>query len=357
MVGRLRSKSGRSPFRNSRISSGTKKNSEPTSHGKRKSEITNVICKAEAMEKLYARDIYGKTLVALGRKDPKVVVCDADLSGSTRTAFFAREFPDRFFNFGVAEQNMMAAAAGIASCGKIVFASTFAMFASIRALDQVRNTICYNNFNVKIVASHGGITVGEDGASHQALEDINYLRAIPNMRIVIPADAPETEAAILAAYENEGPFYIRVGRSKIATIKDKKKFTLGKGYVIQEGKDLAFIACGIMVGEALRAGEILKEQGISSTVVNMHTLKPIDADLVAEIAARHKKVIVCEEHQVIGGLFSAVSEVLTRKCPLTIERVGIEDRYGQSGSPQELMDFYGLSATCIAQKAQKFLRQ
>ena len=309
------------------------------------------------MEKIYTRDIYGKTLLELGRKHDDLVVLDADLSGSTRTAYFGREFPERFFNFGVAEQNMMATAAGLASCGKIVFASTFAMFATARALDQVRNTICYNNFNVKIVATHGGITVGEDGASHQALEDINFFRAIPNMKIIMPADGPQTKEAVITAYQTPGPFYIRLGRSKIPTLQKKSDFVFGKGQIIEEGKDLAIITCGIMVNESLMASKILGEKGISTTVANFHTIKPIDEDLLVSIAKKHKKILVCEEHQVIGGLFSAVSEVLIRKCPTQIKPIGIEDEFGQSGSPQELMDFYGLSANNIAEKAQEFLRQ
>jgi transketolase len=308
------------------------------------------------VEKLYARDVYGKTLVELGQKDERVVVLDADLSGSTRTSFFAKEFPERFFNFGVAEQSMMATAAGIASTGKIVFASTFAMFASARALDQVRNTICYNKFNVKIVATHGGISVGEDGASHQALEDINILRAIPNIQIIVPCDGPETRSAVIAAYETEGPFYVRLGRSKIPTIAGKQDFVLGRGYELVEGKDIAFISCGVMVQEALEASQLLKAQGVSAGVVNMHTIKPIDENLLNNIASRYKKIIVCEEHQVIGGLFSAVSEVLIRGNPVQVDRVGVENKFGQSGSPEELMDFYGLSARHIAEKAVAILR-
>ena len=309
------------------------------------------------MEELYARNIYGKTLLELGKKHKNLVVLDADLSGSTRTVFFGREFPERFFNFGVAEQNMMATAAGLASCGKVVFASTFAMFATARALDQVRNTICYNNFNVKIVATHGGITVGEDGASHQALEDINLFRAIPNMKIIVPADAVQTREAVITAYQTPGPFYIRLGRSKIPTLQKKSDFVFGKGQIIEEGKDLAIITCGIMVNESLMASKILKEKGILATVVNFHTIKPIDEDLLVSIAKGHKKILVCEEHQIIGGLFSAVSEVLIRKCPTQVKPIGVEDEFGQSGSPQELMDFYGLSANNIAEKAQEFLRQ
>jgi transketolase len=309
------------------------------------------------MEQLYQRDVYGKTLVELGKKDSRIVVLDADLSGSTRTALFAKDFPQRFFNFGVAEQNMMATSAGLASCGKIVFISTFAMFASARALDQLRNSVCYNNFNIKVVATHSGITVGEDGASHQALEDINFLRAIPNMKIIVPCDGPETKAALYAAYENEGPFYVRLGRAKVTTIDNKKDFVFGKGYVLQEGKDLAIVACGIEVSEALVAAKILQEKGFSPTVANIHTLKPIDAEFLVRLAKNHRKILVCEEHQVIGGLYSAVCEVLAHRLPTAVERIGVEDKFGQSGLPSELMDCYGLSANCIAKKAEQFIRQ
>ncbi|MDD3295835.1 MAG: transketolase family protein [Candidatus Omnitrophica bacterium] len=305
----------------------------------------------------YTRDAYGNALVELGGRDASIVVLDADLSGSTRTSFFRDKFPGRFVNFGVAEQNMMASAAGLASCGKIVFASTFAMFATARALDQVRNSICYNNLNVKIVATHGGITVGEDGASHQALEDVNFFRAIPNMKIIVPCDGPETRSAVIAAYETPGPFYIRLGRAKAETIKNKSEFILGKGYILGKGKDVAIIACGITVGEAIGARVLLEKEGISATVANFHTIKPIDQDLVVDIARNHKKIVVCEEHQITGGLFSAVSEVLVRKYPVRVEPVGIEDRFGQSGKPQELLDFYGLTSRSIAEKAKKLVRQ
>lgn len=309
------------------------------------------------MEQLYARDMYGKTLVELGKKDQRVVVVDADLSSSTRTGFFKKEFPQRFINFGVAEQNMMATAAGLALGGKIVFASTFAMFASARCLDQIRNSICYNNVNVKIVATHAGITVGEDGSSHQALEDVNFLRAIPNITIIVPCDGRETRSAVIAAYEQNGPFYIRLGRSKITTIETKKDFVVGKGYVIEEGKDLAIIACGIMVGEALAARELLLKKGINPAVINIHTIKPIDADLIVETAKKYRRILVCEEHQVVGGLFSSVCEVLARKYPVRVECVGVENRFGQSGLPEELMKLYGLSSDTIAQKAEGLLRQ
>lgn len=309
------------------------------------------------VESFYARDFYGKALVELGGKDANVVVCDADLSGSTRTLLFAQAYPERFFNFGVAEQNMMAAAAGLAHCGKIVFVSTFAMFATARALDQVRNTICYNNVNVKIVASHSGITVGEDGSSHQALEDVAFFRSIPNMRIIVPCDAFETRDAILAAYKHTGPFYVRLGRAKVATVANRGEFVIGKGYVIEEGKDLAIIACGIMVNEALAANRILEEKGLKATIVNMHTIKPIDKDLVLKLARQYGRILVCEEHQSAGGLYSAVAEVLSEACPVPVRSIGVKDRFGQSGSPQELMDAYELSSPHIARKAEQFLRQ
>jgi len=230
------------------------------------------------------------------------------------------------------------------------------MFATARALDQIRNTICYNNLNVKIVATHSGITVGEDGSSHQALEDIAFLRAIPNIRIVVPSDGPETKDAVSAAYETNGPFYIRLGRAKIPTIENKKKFVLGKGYILEEGRNLAIVACGIMVNQALLANQALKKKGLSCTVVNIHTVKPIDRDLIIDLAKRHKSLLVCEEHQSIGGLYSAVCEVLATNYPTRIESIGVNDRFGQSGSPQELMDSYGLSNTYIVKKAEKLLQ-
>ena len=308
------------------------------------------------MEQIYARDIYGKTLVELGKADSNIIAVDADLSGSTRTAMFAKYYPERFFNFGVAEQNMMATAAGLASCGKIVFVSTFAMFATARALDQLRNTICYNNFNVKVVATHSGITVGEDDSSHQALEDVAFLRSIPNIKIIVPADAPETKEAIISAYRNQGPFYIRLGRSKVTTINKKKKFALGKGYVLEEGKDLAIIACGIMVNEVLKAQHILKEKGISATIVNMHTIKPIDQDLILALAEKYKKILVCEEHQSKGGLYSSICELLSSSYPAKVKSIGVNDRFGQSGSSDELMDFYELSSPHIVKKAEALLK-
>ncbi len=309
-------------------------------------------------ELIYARDVYGKTLVELGKKDKRIVVLDADLSQSTRTQYFAKEFPERFFNVGVAEQNLMGIAAGLASCGKIVFASTFAMFATCRAFDQIRNTICYNGFNVKIVASHGGITVGPDGASHQAIEDIALMRSIPGMNIIVPCDGPETEKAIIAAYQNIGPFYIRLGRPKVPTVEGKKEFVFGKGYILKEGKDVTLISTGFMVYQALKASEILKNKGISAKVVNIHTIKPIDKDLILECAQTTKGIVTCEEHSVIGGLGSAVCEVLSEaKVFVPLKRIGVQDRFGQSGSPEELLKEYKLTPSDIAEAAISLLKR
>ena len=307
-------------------------------------------------EMLYQRDIYGVTLVELGRQDSNIVVLDADLSGSTRTNLFAKEFPGRFFNFGVAEQNMMATAAGLASCGKTVFASTFAIFASGRAWDQVRNTVCYNNFAVKIVASHAGITVGPDGASHQALEDIALMRAIVNMNIIVPCDGPQTREAVLAAAKYPGPFYIRIGRPKVPTIEEKGEFQLGKAQVLTEGSDIAIIACGIMVNEALLAARSLLEKGIKARVINIHTIKPLDSQAVIEAARKTKGIIVCEEHTIVGGLASAVDEVVAENYPTKVMRVGIRNRFGQSGEPAQLMREYNLTAKDIEKTAEAIIK-
>ncbi len=301
-------------------------------------------------ESLYQRDVYGQALSELGRSNPDIVVMDADLSGSTRTSVFAKEFPERFFNFGVAEQNMMAAAAGIASCGKIVFASTFAMFATGRVWDQVRNTVAYNNFNVRIVATHAGITVGPDGASHQALEDMALMRVIPNMNVVVPCDGPQTREAILASASISGPFYIRLGRSKFPTIDKKGEFKFGKMQVLSEGKDVAIFACGIMVSEALNAAGLLAAKGVKPSIVNVHTVKPLDAETLLSVASSARLVVVCEEHSTSGGLASAVDEVLSANMPKKILRIGVKNRFGQSGEPAELLKEYKLTA-CDIEKA------
>lgn len=299
------------------------------------------------MEQLYQRDVYGQTLVELGRKDKNIIVLDADLSGSTRTSIFAKEFPERFFNFGVAEQNMMGAAAGLASCGKTVFASTFAIFASGRAWDQVRNTVAYNNFNIKIVATHAGVSVGPDGASHQALEDIAIMRVIPNMQVIAPCDGPETRSVILACAEASGPFYIRLGRPRVPTIENRGEFKLGRAQVLREGRDVTIIACGIMVNEALIAVEALSRKGIDPTMINMPTIKPIDKEAVIKYAKQSRGIVVCEEHAVIGGLASAVDEVLAENCPTRVVRLGIKNRFGQSGDPADLMKEYNLTSSDI----------
>jgi transketolase len=299
------------------------------------------------MELLYQRDIYGKTLVELGRQNKNIIVLDADLSGSTRTMMFAREFPERFFNLGVAEQNMMATAAGIASCSKQVFVSTFAIFATGRAWDQVRNTICYSNLDIKIVATHAGITVGPDGASHQALEDIAIMRAIPNIRIVVPCDGPQTREAILAATANRGPFYVRLNRPKVPTVENRGKFKLGKAQILAEGKDTAIIACGIMTYEALKAAESLRNKGMSCRVINMHTIKPLDTTAIIEAARQTKGIVVCEEHTIVGGLASSVAEVVGENCPTRVICLGIKHRFGQSGDIEDLMREYNLTSQDI----------
>jgi len=298
-------------------------------------------------EQLYQRDVYGESLLKLGKLDKNIIVLDADLSCSTKTCFFAKEFPERFFNFGVAEQNMMAAAAGLAACGKTVFVSTFAVFASGRAWDQVRTSISYNNFNVKIVATHAGITVGPDGASHQALEDIALMRVLPNMNIIVPCDGPQTADAVYAAANNPGPFYIRLGRPKISTIENKGEFKLGKAQVIAEGNDVAIIACGVMVSEALLAVKSLAQKGIKARLINMHSIRPLDNEIILKSARETKLIVVCEEHNVIGGLASGVDEVVAENFPKKVIRLGIRNRFGQSGEPSDLLKEYNLTSSDI----------
>ncbi len=298
-------------------------------------------------EQLYQRDIYGETLVKLGALDKNIVVLDADLSSSTRTNLFANKFPDRFFNFGVAEQNMVATAAGFASCGKTVFVSTFAVFASGRAWDQVRLAVSYNNFNVKIVATHAGITVGPDGASHQALEDIALMRVLANMNIIVPCDGPQTADAIMAAAGCPGPFYVRLGRPKIPTIENKGEFKLGQAQLLSQGNDVAIIACGIMVSEALLAVKNLAQKGIKARLINMHSIRPLDNAIILKAARETKLIIVCEEHNTIGGLSSSIDEVVAENFPVKVIRVGVRNRFGQSGTPQELMKEYNLTSQDI----------
>lgn len=298
-------------------------------------------------EQLYQRDVYGATLVKLGARNKNIVVLDADLSSSTRTNLFAKQFPDRFFNFGVAEQNMVATAAGLASCGKTVFLSTFAVFATGRAWDQVRVSVSYNNFNVKIVATHAGIIVGPDGASHQALEDIALMRVLPNMNIIVPADAGQTEEAVMAAADNSGPFYIRLGRSKTPTIENKGEFKFGRGQLLAEGNDVAVVACGMMVDQALSAVKNLAAKGIKARLINMHTIQPIDREIILKAARETKLIIACEEHNIFGGLASSIDEVVAENFPIKVIRIGVRNRFGQSGQTEELLAEYNLSSLDI----------
>jgi transketolase len=302
-------------------------------------------------EMLYQRDIYGQTLLELGRADKDIVVLDADLSSSTRTALFAREFPGRFFNFGVAEQNMVATAAGLAASGKTVFVSTFAMFATGRAWDQARNSVAYNNFNVKIVATHAGITVGPDGASHQALEDIALMRSIPNMNIVVPCDGPQTREAIIACARLKGPFYVRLGRMKFPTLPQRPEFKFGKAQVLREGKDITIIACGLMVNEALLAANSLAQKAIEARVVNLHTLRPLDSQAVLSYARGSRGIVVCEEHSAVGGLCSAIDEILAENYPVKVLRLAVKNRFGQSGESPELLKEYNLTSGDIEKAA------
>ena len=307
------------------------------------------------MKKIATREAYGKALATLGAENENVVVLDADLSKSTKTADFKKACPDRFINMGIAEGNMMTVAAGLASCGKIPFASTFAIFATGRAFEQIRNSICYPKLNVKICATHAGITVGEDGASHQSIEDISLMRTLPNMTVINPSDAIETEAAIKAVMDYNGPCYIRLGRSGVSVINDNEdySFQIGKGCVLREGKDATIIATGIMVEAALEAYNILAEEGIRVRVINIHTIKPIDEELIIKAARETKLIVTAEEHSIIGGLGSAVAEVVTSNSPATVLRVGIKDVFGESGKPAELLKAYGLTAEDIVKTVKK----
>lgn len=307
------------------------------------------------MSKMATREAYGKALAKYGMENENIVVLDADLSKSTKTADFKKVCSDRFINMGIAEGNMMAVAAGLAACGKIPFASTFAMFAAGRAFEQIRNSICYPKLNVKICATHAGITVGEDGASHQAIEDISLMRSIPNMTIINPSDAVETEAAIKAIIEYKGPCYVRLGRSAVNIINDNAdyKFEIGKGSLLREGKDATIIATGIMVDAALEAYNILAEEGIRTRVINIHTIKPIDEEIITKAARETGVIITAEEHSIIGGLGSAVAEVVSTNYPVSVLRVGIKDVFGESGKPAELLKAYGLTAEDIVKEVKK----
>lgn len=305
--------------------------------------------------KIATREAYGKALAKLGKVNDKVVVLDADLSKSTKTADFKSEFPERFINMGIAEGNMMTVAAGLSTCGKVPFASTFAMFAAGRAFEQIRNSICYPRLNVKICATHAGLTVGEDGASHQSIEDLALMRAIPNMTVICPSDAVETEAVINAIAEYNGPCYVRLGRAGVNVINDRPdyKFELGKGVQLTEGNDVTIVAIGIMVDEALSAEKMLKAEGISARVINIHTLKPIDSEILVKAAKETGAIVTVEEHNIIGGLGSAVSEVVSEEKPVPVIRVGVKDTFGESGKPEELLKAYGLKDINIVEAVKK----
>ena len=302
--------------------------------------------------KCATREAYGKTLVELGEKNDKVLVLDADLAAATKTGMFKKAFPERFIDVGIAEGNLMGVAAGLAATGHIVFASSFAMFAAGRAFEQVRNSIGYPHLNVKIGATHAGISVGEDGASHQCCEDIALMRSIPGMVILNPADDVEARACVLAAAEHEGPVYMRFGRLAVPRVFDESyKFEIGKGAVLTEGDDVTIVATGLMVNEALMAAESLKADGISARVVNMATIKPIDREIIIESAKKTGAIVTAEEHNILGGLGSAVAEVVCETVPVPVLRVGVEDVFGKSGPAVELLHIYGLDAQHIAEKA------
>ena len=302
------------------------------------------------------REAYGETLKELGAQIPEIVVLDADLSASTKTAVFAKAFPDRFFDTGIAEGNMMSVAAGLAASGKIPFASTFAVFGAGRAYEQIRNSICYPNLNVKVAVTHAGLTVGEDGATHQMLEDIALMRALPNMTVVVPADAAETAQVIRWAASYQGPVYIRMGRAKVEdVISPDAEFVPGKSTTLADGSDVTLMACGIMTQQALQAAKMLAEKGISARVINMSSIKPIDEAAIVKAAKETGAIVTCEEHTVMGGLGSAVAEVVVRHCPVPMAMVGTEDVFVQSGKASEVLKVYGLSPEHIALEAKKLV--
>jgi len=302
------------------------------------------------------RDGFGEGLVELGRTNKNIVVLSADLTDSTRAAWFKKQFPDRFFGLGVAEQDMFGTAAGLALMGKIPFACTFGVFASGRAWDQIRVSIAYMNLNVKIAGTHGGISVGPDGATHQALEEIALMRIIPNMTVVVPCDAIEAKAATIEAASLKGPVYLRLGRSGVPVITKKEdNFKIGKANTLKEGSDLTIFACGQMVSEALSAYDTLNKQGLKARVVNLHTPKPIDKDTIIKAAEETGAIVTCEEHTVMGGFGSAIAEVVIQNCPVPMKMVGVKDMFGVSGEPEELFKYFGLTAADIVKAAKEAL--
>lgn len=308
------------------------------------------------MTSIATRDAYGKALVELGSKNNNIVVLDADLSKSTKTAEFASAYPGRFFDMGIAEANMVGTAAGLATTGKIPFVSTFALFGTLRVADQIRNSLCYPNLNVKIAVTHSGLTLGEDGASHQAIEDISLMRAIPNMTVIVPADGEETKQVIEAAASYDGPVYIRLGRPKVPLVFDENyNFEIGKGAVVKDGSDVTIIAMGVMLSPAIEAANELAKEGISARVINMASIKPIDKELIIKAAKETKGIVTAEEHNILGGLGSAVSEVVSESVPTLVKRVGVEDTFGESGKPDELLQKYGLTKENIISKVKEIV--
>jgi transketolase len=306
------------------------------------------------------RDAYGETLVELGEKHPNIVVLDADLSKSTKTILFAKKFPDRFFEMGIAEANMISAAAGLASCGKIPFASTFAVFATGRVYDQIRIDVAYSEANVKIFATHGGISVGKDGASHQMIEDLTLMRVLPNMTVLAPSDAMQTRRLVELMATTPGPMYARIGRANspiVYTKEDIKDIALGKGFMTKDGSDVSIIACGTMVDQAIDAWEQLKKSKVSARVIDMHTIKPLDEKLVLKCVKDTNAIITVEEHSVIGGLGGAVSELLAEnRSSIPFQRIGVQDMFCESGEPNELFEKYGLSSLHICKTVKKLLK-
>lgn len=304
------------------------------------------------------RDAYGEALIELGRKRNNLVVLDADLSGSTKTGKFAKSFPERFFNLGVSEQDLIGTASGLSLTGKLPFASTFAVFETGRAWEQIRQTVCYPNLNVKLVATHSGITVGEDGASHQAIEDVALMRVLPNMTVIVPADGNETRQVIHTIADYYGPVYVRLGRAKVPPVMpDDYEFRIGKAYTFYIGKDANIVAMGIMVAKALEAAKLLKDDGIDTGVINMSTVKPLDTDTLLKAARKCGLLFTAEEHSIIGGLGSAVCEFLSEEHPARVIRIGIKDDFGCSGKSEELLKLYGLTTENIVKTVQEALRQ
>lgn len=300
------------------------------------------------------REAYGEALKEIGGKNEQIVVLDADLSKSTKTNVFAKAYPQRFFNVGIAEQNLVGTAAGLAASGKIPFVSTFAMFAAGRAFEQIRNSVCYPKLNVKVAATHAGLTVGEDGASHQAIEDVSLMRSLPNMTVLVPADEEETRQAIAWASEYQGPVYIRLGRMSVDNVSPEGyAFAPAKAAILTEGNDVTLIANGVMVTAALEAAKTLAAEGIQARVINMASVKPLDAAAVVSAAKETGAIVTCEEHSIIGGLGSAVAEVLAEQAPAPMERVGVKDTFGESGKPKELLAKYGLTADDVAAAARR----